>query len=95
MRNLDAFFEKHSDQFLKFENVRNKLHRRPDLNAFLLLDKLVPEEGDIVTNASHDEIYLGTDVDKLLAVASSDDLLDLHRCGVLYSSDYDGLYMFT
>jgi hypothetical protein len=45
---LHATFEKFSDDFLKFDRVveAEKPSRRPDLCAFLRLDKLVPKDGD-------------------------------------------------
>jgi hypothetical protein len=92
---LKKFFEDHENEFLEFKRVENKLSNRPDLHAFLLLEKLVPGKDDIVGSAAHDEIYLSTDVEKLLKVASEQDLIDLRRCGVLYNNDYDSLYMFV
>jgi hypothetical protein len=92
---LESFYEEHEDEFLKFDRIDHKLSNRPDLHAFLLLDKLVPGNSDIVSSAGHDEIYLDTGVDNLLAAATEDELIELHRCGVLYGGDYDSLYMFT
>jgi hypothetical protein len=92
---LESFYEEHEDEFLKFNRVTHKLSNRPDLHAFLLLDKLVPGNSDIVSDAGYDEIYLDTSPDSLLAVATEDELIELHRCGVLYSGEYDSLYMFT
>ena len=96
MIDLDATFEKHNDDFLEFERVEGKLHSRPDLCAFLLIDKLLPREGrDIVSAAEHDEIYLDADCEKLAEVATEEDILTLTRCGVLYDSSTDSLVMFT
>jgi hypothetical protein len=95
IENLHEFFEEHNDEFLKFDRVENKLSLRPDLHAFLLLDKLISGKGDMVSNAEHDEIYLDVDVEKLLEVATEAELIDLHRCGVLVFSEYDSLGMFV
>ena len=39
--NLQEIWDKHSDdEFLQFERVQNKLSIRPDIHAFMLLDKL-------------------------------------------------------
>ena len=92
---LHEFYEEHNDEFLKFDRVENKLSLRPDLHAFLLLDKLLPGKDDIVASAEHDEIYLDVDVEKLLEVATEAELIDLHRCGVLVFSEYDSLGMFV
>lgn len=97
MLNLIEIFEKYKeDDYLEFERVENKLHERPDLCAFLLLDKLLSDPcKNIVSDAGHDQIYLGVDIEKLADVATEDDIVTLIRCGVLYESDTDSLYMFT
>lgn len=66
-----------------------RLHHRPDLNAFLLLDKLCQTrvERDMVSSASHDEIYLDVTPVDLNGLATREDILDLVRCGVRYSED--------
>lgn len=95
IEDLDEFFEDHEDEFLKFDRIENKRHARPDVHAFLLLDSLLPGDEDIVCGASHDEIYLNVDVEKLLEIITEDQLIELHRCGVLYDEDYDGLMMYA
>lgn len=96
MLNLDEVFEKFEDDYIKFERVENKLHPRPDVCAFLLLDKLVSNAGrDIVAGAEHDEIWLDVDCEKLAAVATEDDILMLTRCGVRYDDDVGRLAMFV
>ena len=89
----DNIFEEFDDEFLEFDRVENKLHPRPDLHAFLLLHQLVPGTGDMVSGAAHDEIYLDVEPDELFAVATKDQLRDLHRCGVM-QGEY-GLFMFA
>lgn len=86
-------FDEFDDEFLKFERVKDKLSQRPDLHAFILLDKLVPGDKDMIAGAEHDEIYLSTDPEELLKVATKDQLRDLHRCGV--RADDNGLCMFA
>ena len=96
MIDLYVIFEKHNDDYLKFERVENKLHSRPDLCAFLLIDKLLPNDGrDIVSAATHDEIFLDADCEKLAEVATEEDILTLTRCGVLYDRETDSLAMFA
>lgn len=87
-------FERYDDDFLKFERIAHPRASRPDLCAFLLLHDLVPGTRDIVSDAAHDEIFLSTDVEKLAEVATDEDLLTLHRCGVRWS-EHDCLAMFT
>lgn len=92
MKNL---FEKYETESLKFDRVENKLSLRPDLHAFILLDKLVPGTEDIVSDSAHDEIYLSVDPEVLAKVATHDQLRDLHRCGVRHDTGLDALVMFT
>lgn len=89
-------FEQFDDEFLKFENIpdERKLHRRPDVCAFLLLDRIVGGDGDMVSAAEHDEIWLDVSPDDL-AKASDEDILTLVRCGVRYDSNIDALAMFV
>lgn len=96
MIDLNEAFERHNDEFLKFELVENKLHSRPDLCAFLLLDKLIPSDSrDMVCAAEHDQIFLDTDCGKLAEMATEDDIITLTRCGVFYEDDTDSLAMFV
>lgn len=94
--NLRAVFDKYEDEHREFERVENKLHPRPDLCAFLLLDKLAPEPGrEMISAASHDEIFLDTNCDKLAEVATEADIVTLIRCGVRYHGQFDSLAMFV
>jgi hypothetical protein len=95
MIDLEAEFEKHDDEYIKFENIKDPPCKRPDLCAFLLLDRLLPGDQDIVSASEHDEIYLKIEPEELAKVATSEDILYLTRCGVRYDSDTDSLAMFT
>ena len=93
---LHETFEKFNDDYLKFHMVENKLHSRPDICAFLLLDKLVPAPGkDMVAAGEHDEIFLETDCEELAKVATEYDIITLARCGVRYDEETDSLAMFV
>ena len=92
---LREFFEEHNDEFLKFDRVKNNLSNRADLHAFLLLDKLFPSTHNLVASADHDEIFLDVDSDKLAEVATEEQLIDLHRCGVFLFQEYDSIGMFV
>ena len=95
-KELKALFEKHNGEYGKFSRVVNPLHPRPDLCAFLLLDRLVPDPGkDMVSAVTSDEFYLRTSVEELAKVAIEEDVITLCRCGVLYDGQYDCLAMFT
>lgn len=97
MIDLEQAFEAASDEFIKFERIENPLHRRPDICAFLKLDQLVPTDNvrDMVCAAEHDEFFLDVEPEKLAAVATQEDIVYLHRCGVRYDTSTDSLAMFT
>lgn len=85
--NLDNVFDKFNDDYGNFADVTEKLHNRPDLCAFLILDRLVPGKSDMVDSAEHDEISLEVDTDALAAVATEEDIQNLVRCGVGFSNE--------
>lgn len=95
MSDIKALFEKHDEEFLKFERIENPRSKRPDLHAFMLLDELVPGDRDIISAAEHDEFYLSIEPDTLAAVASESQIRDLCRCGIRYDADTDSLCMFS
>lgn len=84
-----------TDEFLKFERIEKPLSKRPDLHAFLLLDRLVPGTQDIVAGAGHGEIWIGVDVEELAAVITPEQVTDLIRCGVRWDSSADSIGMFA
>lgn len=92
---MDSMFSEFDDEFLKFERITEKLSSRPDIHAFILLNKLLPGERDMVAGAEHDQIYLQPSPEDLMKVATKDQLRDLHRCGVRHDEDLDCLVMFV
>jgi hypothetical protein len=93
---LKALFEKHSDEHSRFDRVVNPLHPRPDICAFLMLDRMVPEPGqDMVVNARDEEFYLHVDPAAVAAVITEDEVITLRRCGVTYDNQFDALMMFA
>jgi len=97
--NIQETFEKYSDgesdEFLKFDRVKVKLSNRPDLHAFMLLDKIIPGSLNIVGGASHDEIWLEILPCELAERATKEQIVELIRCGVRYDSSVEALVMFT
>ena len=93
MNNFELIKDQVDDEYLNFDSVENKLSTRPDLNAFLLLDRLFPNKSrDIISAASHDVFYLDVSDDEIERI-SKDDALTLIRCGVM--CDGYGLSMFA
>jgi len=97
--NLQEIWDKHSDgdgdEFLKFDRVQNKMANRPDIHAFMLLDKLVPGTSDMVSAAEHDEIWLTVSPEELEKAATEEQIVELIRCGVRLDSSTDSLAMFV
>ena len=89
-----TLFENVDDDFLKFERIpkENRKHHRRDLCAFLYLDEKLGGNYNFVSDAQHDQIYLGfTNLHKL----TQEDVLYITRCGVGYDGTFNSLYMFT
>jgi len=83
MENVQEVFEKFDDDFLKFDLIENKMSNRTDLHAFMMLDKLFPGTGGMVSAAEHDEIYLDVDEDDFEKSDITEyQVRDLVRCGV-------------
>jgi hypothetical protein len=98
MINVAKTFDKHFPEYLKFENIDPALcpSRRPDLCAFIRLDKMFPAEHyeDIICGTNHDEIFLNVSVDSFKNVATDEDVLYLVRCGVRFVRDDDRFAIF-
>lgn len=96
MDNIREVFNRCHETFCKFEDIKNPLCSRPDLNAFLLLNSLVPGKSDIVSAVEHDTIFLGISLDELAASGITEEqVLELCRSGVMYNDEYDSLFMFV
>jgi hypothetical protein len=95
MLDLSKTFLKFEDEYGQFGRIKDKLHPSPDVCAFLLLYKLAPWEGDMVTSAEHDETWLAASPEELAENASEDDILTLVRCGIRFDEDLDSLAMFV
>lgn len=90
-----AFKEAGETEFLEFDRIKDPPSRRPDLCAFLLLDRLAPGDTDIIAHAEHDSVWLGVDWERLQKEATFDDVVYLSRCGVRFDGDAELLTMFV
>jgi hypothetical protein len=93
--NLEEVFAKFEDDYIQFDRVENRTSKRPDLHAFMLLEKLLPGDGDLISAAEHDEFWLDIDLVRLAEVATEEDIQTLVRCGIRYDAEFDALAMFT
>ena len=89
---LEALIEKHNDEFLNFARVENKRSKRADLHAFMLLDELFPDDGDMVAAAEYDIIYLAPDPEELAKRATEAQVIELIRCGMVIADDSLAMY---
>lgn len=97
LEELEALFEKHNEEYIEFERIpaERRLSNRPDLNAFLLLDRLFPDTDDIISAAEHDEYSVSIAPSALCEKVSEECLIDLIRCGLRYDSSTDSLCFFV
>jgi len=93
--NLSEEFEKHDDEFLKFERIKKPLHARPDICAMLMIHAIVGGVGDLISAAEHDVFYFDVDVETFAEKATTEQIRDLRRCGVVFFEECDSLGMFT
>ena len=87
-------FEKANDEYHKFEKIpkAERRHSREDLCAMIYLDEKLGGKGDAVSAAEHDQIWLGFEK---LERLTEEDILYITRCGVMYDSDTDSLFMWA
>lgn len=93
--NLQARFKQFDKEYLGFDKVEPKLASRPDLHAFILLNKLVPHTQEIIAAAEHDVIYLDVDMVKFGLIVTDDHILELVRCGIIWDAPSRGLRMLV
>lgn len=91
---LKEFFEANNDEYLKFDKVENKKSKRADLHAFILLDSLVDDSGDIVGAAEHDIIYL-PNLEDVCPHITEEQALELIRCGISIDSSLECFFSFV
>lgn len=92
---LQEIFEKHHDEYLKFDRVENKLSTRHDLHAFIMLDRMFPgSQGSMIAHAEHDEFWVDVNLDDLAkAGITEEQVIELVRCGI--RTDGETLAMFA
>jgi len=92
--NLDERFEAVTSEYSEFKKIENKRSKRRDLHAFILLDELFPKENDLISCAMHDKCFLDYSFEELDTL-SDEHIFELTRCGILYDSEEECLFIFT
>lgn len=95
MNKIKKIFQKHQNEFHSFKDIKNKLSKRDDLHAFLLLDKIIPNDHSMIASADHDVIYLNIEIEDLEQAVTEEQIIELIRCGVFYDEEFDCLGMFV
>lgn len=100
MIDVKELFEKHNEEFLKFDRINEPLSSCPDLCAMMymmnfLTMKQRERHNDIISCSEHDEIFFSIDVDYFSEIASESDVIYLIRCGVRYSEEFSSFCMFA
>ncbi len=87
-------FEKHDNEYMMFDLVTNPQSKRPDLNAFMILDSLFPSPEYIIGRVKHDMFYLNV-TEEQISTLTEEKVIELIRCGMCYSSISDQLMMLA
>jgi hypothetical protein len=91
----EKFLEDNEDNYsiTNFDKVINPLSTKATMNAIMMLDRFSPSGP--IGGADHDVIFLGVDLNEMIANVDFNFLIDLYRSGVLASSEYDCLMMYV
>lgn len=97
LEDLEILFETHGEEYAEFSRIpqERRLSNRPDLNAFLLLDRLFPGDEDLISAAEHDEYFISISPSDFAEKITEETLIDLIRCGLLYDTMTDSLCFFA
>ena len=95
----DEFDQISDKEYLKFHRITpdKRLSSYPDLCALLYLEKHLGSSvnnQDIIAGSEHDIAFIGFDEEKLTKLIP-EDAVYLSRCGVHWSSEFEGLCLFT
>ena len=89
------FFEKHSDEYLRYhgdELIENVTH---DLYVFNKLAQFVEKPKDLLVSATYGEIWFNVKPEDALKSLSELDMIRLIRCGLRYSEEDECFCMFV
>ena len=87
LEKMIEIFNANQDEFLKFNNIKNPQSRRPDLNAFMLFDFILPGKENIVTHAENHQIFLSPSMVDVAKVITEEQIIELVRSGIVIYDD--------
>lgn len=77
-----------------FEDSYIRLSNKRDLNAFLILESLLPNKRKIVEGADHDVIYLGVTLEELAKTPITEKQIhDLVCSGIFIQDEYLSMFV--
>jgi hypothetical protein len=85
---------KHETNEEKLSRITNRSTNRSDLHAFMLIDRLVPGEKNIISAAEHDEFTLSIDLNELAKAANEQQIFELLECGLIFDFEDERAFMF-
>lgn len=89
-------FDYHSNSVcVDFCKVKHKRSESRDVHVFLSLLELVPSSIPIIDFVCNGLIFLSTNIALLADVITLRQIIELVCCGVLYSYEYESLYMLV
>ena len=91
--NVSELFRAHYKEFGEFGRVENKLDSRMDLHALVLLAKLFPSEKRIISEFGLSWFCIGV-TPKQVESLTSEQVLELVRCGVRYDDNNGDLIVY-
>ena len=94
IKEVERLFIKHADEYLNFKHVVKPRSKSRNLHGIMLLDSLIPfGEGNFLSGAEHDEVYLDVDVEALSEKLSEDLIVELIRSGITLDTSFNCLRM--
>jgi len=102
MIEIEKLFKLHNDEHLAFERVENKLSSRCDLHALRRLDELFPFDVQLNDSTFYPKMVSGCEsflcflliTPEQIKTLTSEQILELVRCGVGYHKDKKRLCIF-
>lgn len=82
IQELENLFQQHGGEFRQFNKVQNKLSKRRDLHAFLLVDKIMDNQGCEDNIAMHGR--LNVTMIHLAERVTEEQVVELIRCGCFF-----------